>query len=196
MTNRHQRGTTLVEMLTVAAAIGVLALAGVPAFASIQRRAALRAASQELRSIFHLARSRAIARNANCGLRFFKVAGKWCFGVYDDGDHDGVRTNDIQSGVDRLVGAPRVALPESDAVTIGLPPDSILDPAGSPLSPASSPVKFNASAICSFSPLGESTPGTIYLRDRAGEVFAVRVYGASAKVRVLRYQRSTQKWVP
>lgn len=196
MSKRHHRGVTLIEMLLVVAIIAMFAVASVPAFAELQRRAALRAASQELRSIFHLARTRAISRNANCGLRFFKTAGQWQFAVYDDGDGDGLKTADIAAGVDKRFGSPRVILPESKAVTIGLPSQSILDPAGNALSPTSSPVKFNASSICSFSALGQSTPGTIYLRDRAGEVFAVRVYGASAKIRVLRYDRVSQKWVP
>jgi Tfp pilus assembly protein FimT len=183
-------------MLTSVAIIGLLALAGVPAFATMQRRAALRAASHELRSIFCAARGRAISRNANCGLRFFQAGGVWVFGVYDDGDGDGVRSNDIAAGIDPLAGAPRVVLPESDSVTIGLPSHSIKDPAGKAMSPSSSPVKFNASSICSFSPLGESTPGTIYLRDRAGDTWAVRVYGGSARIRVLRYDAKAQKWVP
>lgn len=196
MSKRRELGYALMEMITAAAIIGLFAVAAAPAFASLQRRAALRAASSELRAIFRLARSRAIARNANCGIRFFKVGGEWQFGMYDDGDRDGVRKEDIAKGIDRLIGRPRVVLPESRSVAIGLPSQSIKDPAGAPLSPSSSPVKFNASAICSFSPLGESTPGTIYMRDREGEVYAVRVYGASAKVRVLRYVRDTQKWVP
>jgi hypothetical protein len=56
-------------------------------------------------------------------------------------------------------------------------------------------VQFGRSTICSFSPLGESSSGTIYLTARGRDLWAVRVYGATAKIRILRYVRSTGKWV-
>lgn len=189
------QGYSLVEMVIAVAIIGLVTAVSLPSFASLQRRSALRAASAELRSIFHLVRSRAIARNANSGLKFFQVAGVWVFGVYDDGDGDGVRNDDIARGIDRLAMAPRVVLPESTAIAIGLPGYSLRDPGGDRITASSSPVRFNRSSLCSFSPLGEATPGTIYLTDRAGELHAVRVYGATAKMRVLRYDRESRRWV-
>jgi len=193
--SRHQRGFSLMELLTVVSIIGLIVAVAVPSFLNLRRRAALRAASAELRTQFHLARSRAISRNVNCGLKFLLLGGEWHFAVYQDGDHDGVRNDDIKSGKDRLVARPRVVFPTSRAVTIGLLNVAIKDPDGDLLSPKKSPVVFNKSAICSFSPLGESSSGTIYLTDRGLDLYAVRVYGASAKIRVLRYVRGTGKWV-
>ena len=193
--SRHQRGFSLMELLTVVSIIGLFVAVAVPSFLNLRRRAALRAASAELRTQFHLARSRAISRNVNCGLKFLLMGGQWHFAVYQDGDHDGVRNDDIKSGKDWLVARPRVVFPSSRAVTIGLLNVAIKDPDGDLLSPKKSPVVFNKSAICSFSPLGESSSGTIYLTDRGLDLYAVRVYGASAKIRVLRYVRGTGKWV-
>jgi prepilin-type N-terminal cleavage/methylation domain-containing protein len=190
-----QRGYSLAEILTVVAIVGLFAMTAVPAFLTLQRRAALRSAAAQLRTIFHDNRSRAIARNRNCGLKFLRIDGEWKFAVYDDGDGDGVRNDDIKSGKDRLVAEPRVVFRESRAVRIGLLGEAIKDPDGDPLPPTKSPVAFNQSAICSFSPIGESTPGTIYLTEGGRELYAVRVYGATAKIRVLRYVRATKKWV-
>ena len=192
---KGQRGFTLAEALTVLAIIGLIVLVSVPAFGTMRRRAALRSASAQLRAIFHQARSRAITRAEHCGLKFLLIGGEWHFAVYDDGDGDGVRNDDIKSGRDVLVSPPRVVLRESRAVTIGLLADSIRDPDGDPLPPTKSPVAFNKSTICSFSPIGQSTPGTIYLTDRAGDLFAVRVYGATAKIRVLRYVAAKKRWI-
>ena len=192
---KGQRGYSLAEILTVIAVIGVIVAAAVPAFFTLQRRAALRSAAAQLRVIFHENRSRAIARGRNCGMKFVLIGGRWHFAVYDDGDGDGVRNDDIKSGRDRLVAPPRVVFRESRAVSIGLLSVAIKDPDGDPLPPTKSPVAFNQSAICSFSPIGESTPGTIYLTEGGRELYAVRVYGATAKIRMLRYVRQTKRWV-
>jgi type II secretory pathway pseudopilin PulG len=192
---KSDSGHSLLEVVVVLAIIGAVVLSAMPAFASIQRRSALRAASAEMRSIFHLARSRAIARGRNAGVRFVKIGPNWYFTIYDDGDGDGIRTEDISRGVDRPVGPPQLVFGASRIVSIGLPESTILDPDGDRLLPTASPVQFGRSAICSFSPLGQSSPGTVYLSDRDRGVYAVRVYGTTAKIRVLRYEPSTRKWM-
>jgi prepilin-type N-terminal cleavage/methylation domain-containing protein len=190
----HNRGYSLLELLTTLAVLGTIMMVALPAFGSMRRKAALRTASGELRSIFHLARSRAVARNANCGVRFIEAGGEWQFALYDDGDGDGVRSEDIRRKVDPLVAPPRPVLREAKIVTIGLLPDTIRDPDGDKLKPHDSPVQMGRSEICSFSRLGESTPGTIYITDRR-ELFAVRVYGATGKIRTLRYDAGAARWV-
>src|SRR5688500_2571304 len=171
--------------------VGVTAVS----FANMQRRAALRTAAGQLRTIFHLARSRALMRASNSGVKFFQAGGEWRYAIYDDGDGDGGRNDDIDRRIDRRVTLPRRALTESEAVTSGLLGRTIRDRDGDRLLPTASPIHFDRSAICSFSPFGESTPGTIYLTDRREELYAVRVYGTPAKVRTLRYDAPSQTWV-
>jgi prepilin-type N-terminal cleavage/methylation domain-containing protein len=189
-----ERGFTLPELLTTIAIIGMIVSISVPGFLNYQRRNAVRAAAKEIRSIFHMARSRAITRQAHAGLKFSVVAGEWRYTICDDGDGDGLRNDDLANGVDRCADLPRPVLRESRFATIGLPSVPITDPDGDPLPPTRSPVQFNSSTICSFSPLGQSTPGTIYLTNRDDDAYAVRVYGASARIRVLRYDPSRARW--
>jgi prepilin-type N-terminal cleavage/methylation domain-containing protein len=194
--SRQQRGFTLIELLIVVAIIGMMVAVALPSFSRLRRQSAMKAAAAELRTQFHLTRSLAIARNVNCGMKFLLLGGQWHFAVYQDGDRDGVRNDDIKSGKDRLIARPRVVFPPSSAVTIGLLDIAIEDPDGDPLPPSKSPVAFNVSTICSFSPIGHATPGTIYITDRGEDLYAVRVLGATAKIRVLRYVRETAKWRP
>lgn len=195
MSRKRQSGYSLSEVLVVIAIVGLFTSIAFPTVTSMIRRSALRAAAGELRSIFHAARMRAIARSTNCGLKFFLADGEWQYAIYDDGDGDGVRNDDIRDGIDKRVAPARPALRESKAATIGLLDRAIKDPDGDALVPSAPPVRFNRSAICSFSPMGESTPGTIYLTDRAGELYAVRVYGISAKITTLRYDAKALRWV-
>jgi prepilin-type N-terminal cleavage/methylation domain-containing protein len=190
----RQRGFSLTELLTALAIIGFFVSLSVPAFVNYQRQSAVRAATAEIRSIFHFARSRAIARRRNSGLQFTMNNAQWHYAVCDDGNGDGIRNDDLAKGIDRCVDVPKPVVRESRFATIGVPGDAIKDPDGDPLLPTSAPVQFGNSRICSFSPLGESTSGTIYLTNRNGDVYAVRVFGATAKIRVLRYDRPSARW--
>ena len=189
---KGRNGYTLIEILIVVAIIGLILGIAIPNFASMRRRMALRAAAGELRSLFHLVRMRALARGVNTGVKFAMQDGAWHFATYEDGDRDGVRNDDIKSGVDPMVARPRIVFSQSQIVTIGLPGYSFKDPDGDTVKSA---VTFNQTSLCSFSPIGEATPGTIYLTDNAGELWCVRVYGATAKIRALRYDRAKKRWV-
>lgn len=193
---RHgSRGFSLVEMLVVVAVIGLMVSTTLPAFHSMRRRNAVRAAAGEIRGIFHVARSRAIARGSNTGLKFVQAAGTWSFAMYDDGDGDGVRNDDITSGVDRRFGKVRSVIADTSIAAIGLPPNiAVKDPDGETLAAGANPVRFGNSSICSFSPAGESTSGTIYLTDTTGVLWAVRVFGTTAKIRSLRYDFASRRW--
>ena len=193
MCPRKEHGFSLPELLTVIAIVGLVTAAAVPSWLSLRRRAAVKAAAAEIRMIFHETRSRAIARATNAGLRFTRNGSQWQFAVYDDGDDDGVRNDDITSLVDRCVTPPR-SLFLHQLVSIGLLRQEIRDPDGDRLRPTDSPIQFGRSSICSFSSMGSSTSGTIYLTDDAGSLYAVRVYGVSAKIRLLRYDGSRKQW--
>lgn len=190
----RNRGFSLTELLTALAIIGLFASMAMPAFLNYQRQTAVRTATAEIRAIFHLARSRAIARRRNSGLQFTTNGTHWQYAICDDGNGNGIRNEDLAKGIDRCIDVPRPVVRESNFATIGVPGDRIKDPDGDPLLPTSAPVQFGTSRICSFSPLGQSTAGTIYLTNRNRDLYAVRVYGTTAKIRVLRYDRGRAKW--
>ncbi len=169
------------------AIIGLIAAVALPAFSSIHRRSAVRAATKELQTIFHLARSRAIARGMNTGVKFLRFEGEWFYAIYDDVDGDGVRNDDIDDGTDHCFRKPRLLLPHAGQATIGLPDRDLIAPDGEKLEAGSSPVRFNRSEICSFSPVGGSTPGTVYLTDGTGMIYALRIFGGSARIRLMRH---------
>jgi len=190
-----QRGYSLAEILVVMAVIGMTVSVTMPAFNSMRRRIAVKAAVAELRAIFHKARMRAIARGLNSGVRFSNTGTEWRYAGYDDGDGNGLRNEDIASGVDKEVFAPRaVLMTDRGSATISVPNMIIRDPDGDKLTPSSSPVQFNRSQLCSCTPTGSCTPGSIYLTDGANGIYCVRVYGATGRIRVLRWNDVRLKW--
>ncbi len=191
---RSEKGFTLIDLLIAIAIIGLTTAIAVPQWQSLRRRAAVGAAAREIHSIFRLARSRAIARGANAGVKFTRGAYDWQYTIYDDGDGDGVRNDDIRKGIDRRVSGPLSMIRGRELASISIPDSVRVDPGGAAMPPGASPVRFGTSTICSFSPLGESTPGTIYLADAAGLAYAVRIFGGSARVRTLRYDPLRRRW--
>lgn len=179
-----ERGHTLIEMIIAAGIFSVLA-----AFAFRQVRAYsvdahLLGAGNIFKGEFRKARSMATRNNAYTAIRFEGQADGARYSVYLDGNSNGVRKEDIRSGVDARVAGPFPLDARAPGVRVGInpgvpaiPPDSgILDP--------SDPIRFGPSDILSFSPLGTATPGTFYLAGEASQA-AVRVTPGSARVRLM-----------
>lgn len=190
-----QAGYTLIEMIIVIAIVGTILLVMVPSFSTMQKRAAVRAAAQEIRGIFHLARSRAIAAGRFTALKFYHDNDTWMWNLYEDGDFDGVQTADIESGVDRKISGPHRVLNEDGKIRISMPNFSLADPdTNKPLGPEASPVRFGKSKLCSFSPRGSSSSGTIFLTDGHQLVSVVRVFGPTARIRTMIFDPAHGTW--
>ncbi len=116
------------------------------------------------------------------------------FASYDDGNGNGIANADITKNIDRRYFGPAVVMPSFHTASISLLPKTIRDPDGDKLLPTDNALQFGVSTICSFSQLGGGTPGTVYISDGIDHLYAVRVYGATGKVRMLRYDDGKQKW--
>jgi type II secretion system protein H len=181
-----QRGMTLIEMLTAVAIVGIIAAISVPNFFSVRKRRELVAAAQELRGVLQQTRALAIARAHNVGVRFTSSGSRWFYSVYEDGDGDGVRNDDIADGTDRLIAPAREVFEGMSICRIGLPPVAVVDPgSGEVIKVGSSPIRFNGSSICAFSMLGAGTPGSVFVTDQSERAAAVRVFGASGRIRIV-----------
>ena len=132
-----------------------------------------------------LARTEAVSRSVTIALRFEDQSDGTAFAVYVDGNHNGVRTADIDARVDQPIDAVVRLWQLFPGVSIGVTPESGETEA----------VQVGASRILSFTPAGTATPGTIYIRGRDGSQLAVRVLGATGRTRVLRLDRRRRVWI-
>ena len=71
-------------------------------------------------------------------------------------------------------------------------PNGLPDPDGG--SSTNGAVRFGSSDIASFAPLGTASAGTVYLRSERGAQYAIRVAGATGRVRVLKYEPVSRTW--
>jgi hypothetical protein len=130
------------------------------------------------------ARSYAVMHGATVALRFDADASGITVQTFVDGDHDGLRTADIASGIDSSLDGVASIAHLFPGVTIGIRPELGTDP-----------VRFGASDILSFTPIGTATAGSIYVLGDDGTQVAVRVLGATGRTRMERYLPSTGSWV-
>ena len=191
-----ESGHSFVELAVIVALLGIATAILVPPFLSWTAGVRLDLAANELSGTFRLARAYAIKHNTNVGLKFYPGESVVRYGLYRDDDGDGVRTDDIRSGIDPEVMPVRDLIHLGRQVSFGFPaglnPRDPNDPRRR-LGRLHDPVRFNRSDIASFSPLGVSTPGTIYLTD-GRHLLAVRVNNRRGRVRIMRYLRDQDVW--
>ena len=132
-----------------------------------------------------LARAQAVSRSAVIALRFESGDGGITFGVYQDGNGNGVLTRDIDAQTDRMIDRSVLLSDVFPGAEIGLLPNV----------PATDAVQLGGGSLMSFTPSGTSSSGSIYIRGKDGTQWVVRVLGATARARVLRYRPATRDWV-
>ena len=188
-------GFSVTELIAVLAILAAATAVAAPGAMQLKAALSVRSGAAQTRVAFLQARTQAIARGRYVGIKFRKNGNRYEWALYMDGNGNGVRTADIERGVDRPLG---VAYPwnRNDVMPGILKGDRVPDPAdpGKTLDRLDDPIRFNSSDICSFSPVGESTPGSVYLWDGRDRMAVVRVFGRSARLRTLYYHRGDKEW--
>ena len=173
-------GYTLLDLLMVVAILGFVALVAYPPFVRTTSSLRLQMAAQQMAGVMRLARAYAIRHNANVAVKFrTEDDGSVTYALYRDGDGDGVRNSDLESGKDPEEWAPRRLHYFNGSVRVGIPPGRPPRHPGNPnlrLDRLDDPIKFNSSDLASFGPLGTATPGSIYLSDDYRHLVVVRTW--------------------
>jgi hypothetical protein len=191
------RGLTLPDLLTALAVLSLASGLGASAVSTFAGMLSLRSAVREISSIFQLARARAAYRGASTGVKWTHGPdGAVAIALYDDGDGDGVRSDDIRSGVDRRVHGPIPLKRRWPRVSVAfLPGFAVPDPAGEKAGDLSDPVRFGRSDISSFSPRGDCTPGSVWLGDDRGRQALVRLSGSGGRIAVYEWVAARRTWI-
>ena len=190
---RRQRGTTLTELLIVLAAMMIVVAMAAPTVGSGKDELAARGAARHLASQLQHVRMDAIRRAAHVAYRFRIMGAGIRYALFADGNGNGVRTVDIGRGVDPQVTGWESLSDHFAGVTFSIAPGVMDIDGGSPI--AGDPVRVGGSDLLSFSPTGTATSGTLYLSGRTGQQYAVRVLGATGRIRILRFVRGENQWI-
>jgi len=137
------------------------------------------------------ARLDAVRRASSVALRFEAAGEDYVYTPVEDGNGNGVRTAEIQAGVDRVLGPPErlrdkfadvrfelgVGVPDADGQTV-----------------AGDGVRIGSSRLLTLSADGTATSGTLYIRGKRSQ-YAVRVLGATGRTRMLQYSPGNRLWL-
>ena len=187
-------GHSLIELLFVAGLVATLSAVAVPqTLATIDSFRAIGAAHY-VSTRLQRARAEAVMRSAAVAMRFVPTVAGYEFAVYVDGNRNGVRIADIDRGIDRRLGGVERLGDSFTGVDFGtipnLPP---VDEGGA--APGNDPIRFGSSDGTTFTALGTSSSGSLYLRSRRGVQLVIRVFGQTGKTRILRFDARTGQWM-
>jgi prepilin-type N-terminal cleavage/methylation domain-containing protein len=199
MSKSDCRGFQLVELLVTLSILALLVLLAAPALTRSASGYSTRLAAQEVQSAMRAARAYAQRHATRVGVKFHvdDESGSVSWALYRDGDGDGVRTKDIESGIDPLASPFTTLAHFGRRVRFGFPAG---EPPRDPSRPhrqitrLDDPIRFNRSDIASFSPLEGSTPGSVYITDGAHHLICVRLQNRSGRARLLIYDRQSREW--
>ncbi len=141
------------------------------------------------------ARTEAIMRGAHVGVRFERRESAFAYGVFADGNRNGVLADDIRRGIDREIRPFEQLSDHFAGVEFGtLPTLPSVEHAGQTV--GDDPIRTGPTDMVVFTPLGTATPGSLYVRGASGKQFVVRVFGETARARALRFDQRTRRWMP
>lgn len=190
-----ERGYTLVEVLFVAALSATAGAAALPNFLAALDDVRTRGAVRYVVSRLQLARMEAVSRSADTALVFTGSGGSFRYAQYLDGNRNGVLSADIARGIDPMVRpGERLAdqFPRVDFGALpGLPP---VEPGTTP--PGDDPIRLGAADMVTFTPLGTSTPGSLYVLGPRRIQYVVRIFGTTGRTRILKFDRRSGLWKP
>ena len=141
------------------------------------------------------ARMEAVSRSAAVGWQFVSTTGGYSYAPYVDGNGNGIRSQDIQRAIDPRIGGIERLTDRFAGVDFGVIPGlPAVEPGGTP--PGTDPIRLGSGNILTFTPLGTSSSGSLYVRGRRNLQYVVRVLGETGKTRILKFDPRTRRWKP
>ena len=192
---RFQKGASLLEVLIVLALIGIFVLAASADLSGAVRRKDFELFAREITVLMERCRWKAMNERRYAGIVFGYRNGIYQASMHADSNGNGIRTAEVNTGIDPLVERPVELSRSADDIRAGILNATIpqVPPRLGFIPQPDDPIKFGSSNIASFSPMGDSSSGTLYLECASQkQMYAIVIYGATARMNVWRF--SNYQW--
>jgi len=191
-----QYGAALIDVLVASALMFIMAAIAVPVVGGTLERERTIVGTQFLAGQLQRARLAALKRAASVAVRLEVAGERASLRLFVDGNGNGVLQKDIDKGVDPPLSPLQWIDEHSRDVSLRI--NQVIEEVGGTetLDPGGDPLRIGNTALLAFSPLGSATSGTVYVAARRGPQMAIRVFGATGRVRVLMFDAPTRQWLP
>jgi hypothetical protein len=191
-----QAGYALIDIVVAVSLCVILSAIAVPVVGGTLDRERTIVGVQYLTGQLRRARLEALKRGRSVAVRIEVTDDRTSLQLFADGNGNGVLQKDIDHGVDRSL-TPKFWM-DDDAGGVSLRINQAIKDVsgGAGISAGGDPLRIGKTSLLAFSPLGSSTSGTLYVAAHRGPQMAVRVFGATGRVRVLIFDAPTQQWLP
>ena len=191
-----ERGAALIDIVVATSLIVVMTAIAIPIVGGTIERERTIVGARYLAGQLLRARLESLKRARAVAVRLEVFGDRTQFRLFADGNGNGVLQRDIDRGIDPALTPLGWLDDQARGISLRVN-QGITDVASSdPIAPGEDPVRIGNTALLTFSPLGSATSGTLYVAAHRGPQIAIRVFGATGRVRVLMFDSRTREWRP
>jgi prepilin-type N-terminal cleavage/methylation domain-containing protein len=187
------RGYSLIEVLVATTLLVIVMAMAVPMVLYSAEYSRVAGAARYLAARIAMVRMEALKRSTYVALRFEHEDGHYRFSTYIDGNGNGVRGSEVARQIDFPLARAEQLEDHFPGVTFGFS-DDVLPVTSDEALVGGDPIRIGRSDFLSFSPVGSATSGTLYVRGQGRQQFAVRIFGVTGRVSVLRFDFQNRRW--
>jgi type II secretory pathway pseudopilin PulG len=184
---------SFVEVLFSVGVLSVCAAMAVPSLLTSLDDLRTAGAVRYLTARLQQTRMQALVRTADTAVRFSGHGESYQYGVFVDGNRNGIRTPDVDAGIDAQMGSFEQLSDQFPGVEFGaLAELPAVEAGGTP--PGDDPIRLGVSDTLTFTPRGTATAGSVYILGKGRTQYAIRIYGETGRTRALRFDTRARRW--
>ena len=189
-------GAALIDIIVATSLCVLMAAIAVPVIGGTLDRERTLIGAHYLAGQLQRARRESLRRARSVAVRIEMTGERTALRLFADGNGNGVLQRDIDRGVDVPL-TPLVWLEEQARdISLRINQDITEVSGSATLVPGDDPLRIGNTSLLAFSPVGGATSGTLYVAAHRGPQMAIRVFGATGRVRVLMFDARTRQWHP
>jgi Tfp pilus assembly protein FimT len=190
------RGAALIDIVFAVAVCATMGAVAVPVIGGTLERERIVVGARYLAGHLQRARLESLKRACAVAVRLELVGDRTQLRMFADGNGNGVLQRDIDRGFD--VALTRLESLDDQVRDVSLRINQRVADVSSAatLEAGSDPLRIGNTALVTFSPFGSATNGTLYVAAPQGPQLAIRIFGATGRVRVLTFDAQTRQWHP
>lgn len=190
------RGAALIDIVVAAALCVVMTAIAVPVVGGTLERERTIVGTQYLAGQLQRARLDSLRRARSVAVRLEVIGDRTQWQLFADGNGNGVLQREVDRGIDPSLMPAQWLDDQVRDISLRIN-QAITDVGGTAtILPGDDPLRIGNTALLTFSPLGSATSGTLYVAAHRGPQMAIRVFGATGRVRVLMFDAQARQWHP